>query len=106
MKRIVVEVDENLHRRLKTYCSSKGETIKEEIIALVCGVLETGESESIPESPEGEKKRENSSFVFDSESGKLEPKPKNPETSGFEVKKFRKALGVQSLKEWLFEEVS
>lgn len=43
MKRIVAEVDDDLHHQLKLYCAKKGETIKDEIIALVCGVLESEE---------------------------------------------------------------
>ena len=35
MKRILVDVDKNLHREFKTYCYSTGQTMREVIIAFM-----------------------------------------------------------------------
>lgn len=74
MKRIVVEVEDDLHQRLKIYCAKKAESIKDEIIALVCGVLD---SEEVPKKDqtterEDQNKQTQPPFIIDLETGKLE----------------------------------
>jgi plasmid stability protein len=54
MERLVIELPEDLKKRLKTYCATNGKTMRDEVLAMICQTLESHEEATREENPEGQ----------------------------------------------------
>jgi plasmid stability protein len=85
-KRIVFEIDEDLHKKLKVFCTNHETSITKEITDFICSLVET--DEEMQKEAETEDKKQI---------------PLKQEKS-FDIDAFREGLGLEPKKEKLYVE--
>jgi plasmid stability protein len=86
-KRIVFEIDEDLHKKLKVFCTNHETSITKEITDFICSLVETDEEMQKEAETEGKKGI-----------------PTLKQEKSLDIDAFRKGLGLEPKKEKLYVE--
>ena len=97
-KRIVFEINEDLHKKLKVFCTNHETSITKEITDFICGLVET--DEEMQKEAETEGKKEISTFKQEV----IKPTMSKLQEKSFDIVAFRKGLGLEPKKEKLYIE--